>query len=115
MVHTLGVVLMMSADAQRSYTLRVRSGLISDGLFRYIRRPNYLGEMMVYGAYALLVRHWIAWAILAWVWLLVFVPNMLLTDRSLSRHEGWPDYRRRTGLIWPKLWRTSTEQKTDGG
>lgn len=103
-IHTLGVALMMSADAQRHFTLRVRSGLMTDGLFRYVRRPNYLGEMMVYGSYALLVRHWIAWAILAWVWLGLFVPNMLMTDASLSRHPGWAAYRARTRLLWPRLW-----------
>lgn len=104
LVHTLGVVLMMTADAQRYFTLRARRSLISDGLYGLVRRPNYLGEMMVYGSYALLVRHWVAWAILAWVWLVVFVPSMLLTDASLSRHEGWESYERRTGLVWPKMW-----------
>jgi protein-S-isoprenylcysteine O-methyltransferase Ste14 len=99
--HTFGVALMLSADSQRYFTLRERRGLITDGLFRYIRRPNYLGEMMVYGSYALLVRHWSAWAILAWVWLVVFVPNMLTTDAALARHEGWEAYRRRTGLLLP--------------
>lgn len=102
-LHTVGVVLMVAADAQRHFTLRHRTGLITDGMFRYVRRPNYLGEMMVYGAYALLVRHWIPWLILAWVWGAVFLPNMRMTDASLSRHPGWEAYRRRTGLLLPKL------------
>lgn len=104
-IHTLGVVLMMTADAQRYFTLREARGLIDDGLFRLVRRPNYLGEMMVYGSYALLVRHWVAWVIVAWVWLAVFLPNMLATDASLSRHEGWDRYKERTGLLWPRIWR----------
>jgi protein-S-isoprenylcysteine O-methyltransferase Ste14 len=103
--HTIGVAIMLSSDAQRYFTLRARPGLIADGMYRFVRRPNYLGEMMVYGSYALIVRHWIAWAILGWVWLGLFLPNMLLTDRSLSRHDGWEEYRRRTGLIVPTPWR----------
>jgi steroid 5-alpha reductase family enzyme len=105
-VHTLGVVLMMTADAQRHFTLRWRRGLITDGLYRRVRRPNYLGEMMVYGSYALLVRHWLGWAILVWVWLAVFLPNMLETDASLSRHEGWERYKGDTGLVWPRIRRS---------
>lgn len=102
-LHTLGLFLMVAADAQRFFTLRYRKGLITGGMFRLVRRPNYLGEMMIYAAYALIVRHWAAWAILAWVWGLVFLPNMRLTDASLSRHEGWEAYRRRTGLILPRI------------
>lgn len=102
-LHTFGLVLMIGADAQRFFTLRTRPGLITDGMFRYVRRPNYLGEMMIYGSYALLVRHWIAWAILAWVWLGVFLPQMVMTDASLSRHPGWEAYRARTGLLLPRL------------
>jgi protein-S-isoprenylcysteine O-methyltransferase Ste14 len=103
-LHTFGLSLMMAADAQRYFVLKHRKGLITDGMFRYVRRPNYLGEMMVYGSYALLVRHWIPWVILAWVWGLLFLPNMLVTDASLSRHEGWAAYKARTGLLVPRLW-----------
>jgi len=103
-LHTFGLSLMMAADAQRFFVLNNRKGLITDGMFRYLRRPNYLGEMMVYGSYALLVRHWIPWVILAWVWGFLFLPNMLVTDASLSRHEGWAAYKARTGLLLPKIW-----------
>jgi steroid 5-alpha reductase family enzyme len=37
---------MIAADAQKYFTLRVQRGLITSGMFRYIRHPNYLGEMM---------------------------------------------------------------------
>jgi steroid 5-alpha reductase family enzyme len=102
-LHTFGLSLMIAADAQRHFVLRYRKGLITDGMFRYVRRPNYLGEMMVYASYALLVRHWIPWVILAWVWLFLFLPNMLMTDASLSRHEGWEAYKARTGLLLPRF------------
>lgn len=102
-LHTFGAALMMAADAQKHFTLRVRPGLIEDGLFSRVRFPNYLGEMMLYAAYALLARHWLAWAILAWVWGLVFVPNMRMVDASLSRHPGFAAYRARTGMLLPRL------------
>jgi protein-S-isoprenylcysteine O-methyltransferase Ste14 len=102
-LHTLGVAVMLSADCQKYFTLRVRRGLIDDGMFRYTRNPNYLGEMMIYGSYALLVGHWIPWAILAWVWIGIFLPNMLNKDASLSRYPGWAAYKARSGLLLPRL------------
>ncbi|NCV87223.1 MAG: hypothetical protein EBW14_15440 [Oxalobacteraceae bacterium] len=41
--------------------------------------------MLVYGSFALVVWHWIPFAILAWVWGAVFAPNMCLKEASLSR------------------------------
>ena len=46
--HQVGSV----ADAQKYFTLRLKRGLITDGMYRYIRHPNYLGEMMLYGSFA---------------------------------------------------------------
>lgn len=101
-VHTLGVALMIGADAQKHFTLRLRPGLVEDGLYARVRHPNYLGEMMIYAAYALLARHWLAWAILGWIWLGVFLPNMKVIEASLSRYPGWEAYRARTGMLLPR-------------
>jgi protein-S-isoprenylcysteine O-methyltransferase Ste14 len=101
--HTLGVALMFGADAQKYFTLKHARGLITTGFFSRVRHPNYLGEMMLYGAYAVLVRHWLPWAVLGWVWLQVFLPNMKMKEASMSRHPGWDAYVARTGLLLPKL------------
>lgn len=97
----LGTALMIAADAQKFFTLRARPGLIMDGVFRYVRHPNYLGEMMIYAAFALLVWHWIAAAILAWVWGTVFAVNMVMKEASLARHPEWAAYRARTWWVVP--------------
>lgn len=102
-LHTLGVVIMMSADSQKYFTLKYRRGLIEEGMFARTRHPNYLGEMMLYAAYALLVRHWLPWLILAWVWGAVFLLNILHQEASLSRYPGWRAYRARSGLLLPRL------------
>jgi protein-S-isoprenylcysteine O-methyltransferase Ste14 len=102
-LHTLGVVVMIAADCQKHFTLRYRRGLITEGMFRHIRHPNYLGEMMLYGAFALLVRHWIPWAILAWVWIGIFLVNMKMKEASMSRYPEWGAYAGRTGMLLPRL------------
>ena len=97
----LGVAIMIAADAQKYFTLRERRQLITDGVHRYIRHPNYLGEMMIYGSFALVVWHWIPAAILAWVWLGVFLPNMVMKEVSLSRYPEWAAYRGRSWWLIP--------------
>ncbi|MES2127934.1 MAG: DUF1295 domain-containing protein [Pseudomonadota bacterium] len=99
--HTVGVVLMVAADLQKNLQLRMRPGLIDDGVFRYTRNPNYLGEILIYGSYALLASHWLGWLVVLWCWLGVFLPRMLLKDASISRHPGWAQYRARSGMLLP--------------
>lgn len=103
LVHTIGVGLLMASDAQKYFSLKYHPGLIRDGLFKKTRNPNYLGEMMIYGAYALLAQHWLAWIILLWVWIGYFTINMLIKDRSLSRYPDWLDYKKQTGILLPKI------------
>lgn len=97
----LGCVLMIAADAQKFFTLRVKRGLITDGLHRYVRHPNYLGEMMIYGSLALLVWHWLPVVVLAWVWLGVFAVNMVLKEASMSRYPEWAAYKKRSWWLLP--------------
>lgn len=113
-LYALGLALMIGADAQKNLTRaargaagrgrsRARAGLITTGFFSRTRHPNYLGEMLIYGSFALVVSHWAPWAILAPVWLLLFVPNMLAIEASLSRYPGYERWRERTGFLLPKI------------
>ena len=90
-------------DAQKYFTLRLRRGLITDGMFRYVRHPNYLGEMLIYGALALAVWHWFAALLLTCIWCGLFVVNMVMKEASMSRYAEWPAYRARTCWILPGL------------
>uniref|UniRef100_A0A7S3AQT7 Steroid 5-alpha reductase C-terminal domain-containing protein n=1 Tax=Haptolina ericina TaxID=156174 RepID=A0A7S3AQT7_9EUKA len=101
--YVIGVVLMMLSDCYKLVTLRHKRGLVTDGPFALCRHPNYLGEMMVYGGFAAMVPHWIPWAVLAWVWLEGFLPNMLLKEASMSRYPNWDQYYRSTGMLLPWL------------
>jgi len=103
LVYAIGLTLMLVADAQKYYTLKIHPGLITSGLFRYIRHPNYLGEMMIYGSFALVVWHWLPWAILAWVWLGYFSINIAMKERSMSRYPHWRDYKRRSWYLIPYI------------
>jgi protein-S-isoprenylcysteine O-methyltransferase Ste14 len=99
----LGCVTMMAADVQKFVTLRLRRGLITDGMFRWVRHPNYLGEMMVYGSLALMVWHWIPAAVLAYYWLALFATNMAMKEASMSRYPEWAAYRSQTWWLVPGI------------
>ena len=107
-LHTFGVVIMMVSDGQKYFTLKYRSGLITEGMFKRVRHPNYAGEMMIYAAYALLVQHWLPWVILAYWWGSIFYVNMLKAESSLSRYPEWEAYKARSGMLLPKLLGTNS-------
>ena len=100
-MYAVGLPLMLLTDAQKYFTLKLRSELITSGMFRLVRHPNYLGEILIYGAFALIVWNWIPWAILAWVWLGYFTVNIIAIEHSLSRYKEWPDYKQRTWYLIP--------------
>jgi protein-S-isoprenylcysteine O-methyltransferase Ste14 len=102
-IYALGLTLMLTADAQKYFTLKLQKGLITSGMFSRIRHPNYLGEMLIYGSFALIVHHWIPWAILAWVWLGYFWVNILMKERSMSRYAEWEEYRARSNYLIPHI------------
>lgn len=79
---------MLVADAQKFYTLKYKSGLISEGVFAYNRNPNYFGEICIYSAFALLTGVWSAWLPNIIMWSSFFAMNMYLKDISISRKPG---------------------------
>lgn len=102
-LHTLGVTTMIAGDGQRHFVLKSRKGLIRDGMFRYTRNPNYLGEIMIYASYAWLADHWIAWAIVAYATISTFLPRMYRKDASISRYPEWSEYEATSSMLIP--WR----------
>jgi protein-S-isoprenylcysteine O-methyltransferase Ste14 len=99
----LGCVVLIAAVAQKYFTLRIKRGLITDGMYRFIRHPNYLGEVMVYGSFALMVWHWLPFVVLAWVWGGLFAVNMTLKEASMSRYPEWAQYKKRSWWLLPPV------------
>ena len=102
-LNILGVFLHYASDAQKYYTLKYRPGLITEGFFARCRNTNYLGEIFIYTAFAMLAQHWLPFLILAGFSAGVFLPNMRKKDQSLSRYPEFEDYQARSGLLLPRL------------
>jgi hypothetical protein len=59
--------------------------------------------MMLYGSYAFLAQHWAPWAVLAFVWGVIFASNMARKEVSLRQKPGWAEYAARSGVLLPAL------------
>lgn len=99
LMHTLGVAIMMVSgiigwsfftDAQKYYTLQYRKGLITDGMFKYIRSPNYLGEVMIYASYAIVANV----CMIEWV-TIVALASMACINLRLVKCFCYPYYYKR--------------------
>ncbi|GAX36350.1 DUF1295 domain-containing protein [Nodularia sp. NIES-3585] len=102
-VNIFGVFLSFASDAQKYYTLKYQKGLITEGFFARCRNTNYLGEILIYSAFAMLTLHWLPFLILGGFISMIFIPNMLKKDKSLSRYSDFEEYKKRSGLLFPKL------------
>jgi len=91
-LYIVGVVLVTVSDAQKYFVLKERKGLISDGLFKYTRNPNYLGEIMLYSSFAIMVNNRIVWIIMAYMWGIVFTLRIYAKELSLRKKDGWKKY-----------------------
>ncbi|QDL09998.1 steroid 5-alpha reductase [Brasilonema octagenarum UFV-E1] len=112
-LNILGIFLHYVSDAQKYYTLKYKEGLITEGLFERCRNTNYLGEILIYSSFALLTQHWLPFLILGGFISMVFIPNMLKKDQSLSRYPEFADYKRHSGLLFPLLFvpKTTNSEK----
>lgn len=104
-LYTYGMFFHFVADCQKFFMLTYRGrGLITSGVFSWVRSPNYLGETLIYCAYCLLTRSQVAAGILAFFVIAVFYPNMVKKDKSLEKYgEDFKRYKSKTWMMVPGL------------
>ena len=84
-LYIFGLVFVMLTDAQKYLVLKERKGLITHSMMGNSRNMNYLGEMMLYAAFGVLVGRWETWLIYSYMWGIVFMIRMTIKDYSLSK------------------------------
>ena len=102
-INVIGVFLHFASDAQKYFSLKLKKDLIKDGFFKNIRNTNYLGEILIYLSFAILSMSFIPFVILAIFFFIVFLPRMIKKDKSLTKYNSFEEYKKKTGLIFPKL------------
>ena len=104
LVYIMGAAIMMISDAQKYFCLRLKKGLIDYGMFAHTRNPNYVGEMMLYGSFAMISNRYIPWMILLSVWTCVFSIMITVKEISFRKKEGWEQYSKASYILLPKLY-----------
>ena len=82
--------------------------MIDDGYNKYTRNPNYLGEILLYSSFAVLVNDAWVWFIMGYMWGIVFVMRMAIKDYSLSKKKGWQEYKETSWILLPKFFGKTT-------
>ena len=107
----VAVIIQGVADFQmHKFRKSKKSGFIREGLWKYSRHPNYLGEVMMWwgiglGFVCIIPQQWylLAGAIInTLMFLFVSIP---MADNHQARKGGFDDYKRQTRMLLPiKKW-----------
>ena len=104
----IGMAFEVVGDAQLARHRRHAPGqLMTTGLWRYTRHPNYFGECLVWTGIYLIslsgsLRNW--WLILSPVLittLLLFISGVPLLEKKMATRPGWAAYAARTSKFFP--------------
>ena len=99
-----GIFFHYVGDMQKHMHMQYRKGtLLTEGVWAGCRNPNYFGELLIYLGFGLLAMHWLPMAILGTMVVGLWVPNMRLKDKSMSRYPEFAAWKARTGKIVPYL------------
>lgn len=102
-VYVLGLLLLLISDCQKYFTLKYQKGLITTGMFKRMRHPNYLGQSLVYISFAMLAYHVIPLIWYVFVVSLINTNNIKVKEASMARYPEWSEYKKRSGYLFPKI------------
>lgn len=104
-MYILGVFFHFTSDMQKFIQLRYHpNNLITDVMFSRIRNINYLGELLIYLGFSLLAMHWLPIISLLCFVIIIWIPNMIKKDKSLSRYPEFKDYKKNTNRLFPFIY-----------
>ena len=102
-LNSFGTGIVLAADAQKYFTLKYKQGLIDDGMFKYTRSPNFLGEIMIYLSFGVCTGILEVYLLLTAMWVGVLGHNIWLKEKSNSKKKGWQAYERYSWSLFPKV------------
>ena len=104
-MYIFGVFFHFTSDMQKFIQLKYNpNNLIKNVMFSKIRNINYLGELLIYLGFSLLARSWIPIIALLSFILIIWIPNMIKKDKSLSRYNDFDEYKKNTNTLFPFIW-----------
>ncbi len=106
-ISLIAVALQTVSDIQmHKYRKNRTTALIRNGLWKYSRHPNYLGEILMWWGVAIM-----AMSVLGFAWflplgailntVLFFTVSIPMADKRQSKKEGFEEYKRETHMLLP--------------
>ena len=100
----LGIFLHFTSDMQKYIYLKLKPGnLITEEMFSRSRNANYLGELLIYLGFTLIAKDWLPLLGLMLFVFLIWIPNMIKKDKSLSRYPEFHEYSKKSKRFFPFL------------
>ena len=99
-----GVFFHFASDMQKHMHCALRPGtLLTSGLWKYTRNPNYFGELLIYFGFGSLAAEWacVPFLVLGMFLTIIWIPNMLRKEKSLSRYVEFASYKSGSALLIP--------------
>ena len=104
-IYIFGIFFHFTSDMQKFIQLHHNpNNLITDVMFTKIRNINYLGELLIYLGFSLLAMHWLPIIALLSFVIIIWIPNMIKKDKSLSKYKDFEEYKKATNRLFPFIW-----------
>ncbi len=104
-IYIFGVFFHFTSDMQKFIQLHYNpNNLITDVMFAKIRNINYLGELFIYLGFSLLAMSIIPIVALLSFVIIIWIPNMIRKDKSLSKYQNFEEYKKNTNSLFPFIW-----------
>lgn len=106
-VWIVGFMLETIADYQLQDFLKAKKDtLMTKGLWRYSRHPNYFGELLQWWGFGIVALGVYPWWIgligpLTISYLIIYVSGIPAVEVRFQQKKGWQDYRSRTSILIP--------------
>ena len=108
LISLLAVLLQAVSDLQmHRFRRRKKGGFIRDGLWKYARHPNYLGEILMwwgmglYSVFALAGSQWYLLVGAAANTVLFLAVSIPMADNRQAKKPGYPSYKAQTRMLLP--------------
>ena len=104
-MYIFGIFFHFTSDMQKFIQLHHNpNNLITDVMFAKIRNINYLGELLIYLGFSLLAESPFPIIALLLFVIIIWIPNMIKKDKSLSKYKNFKEYQKNTNRLFPFIW-----------
>eukprot|EP01121_Diplochlamys_sp_Union-15-3_P003744 TRINITY_DN13677_c0_g1_i1.p1 TRINITY_DN13677_c0_g1~~TRINITY_DN13677_c0_g1_i1.p1 ORF type:complete len:208 (-),score=14.55 TRINITY_DN13677_c0_g1_i1:85-708(-) len=99
--YTFGIFFHFVSDMQKYTSLKLKKGLITDGLWSLSRNINYFGELLIYLSFSMLSLHWFPFVINLLFFIFYWLPNMKRKEESLQKYKEFEIWAKKTKFFIP--------------